>query len=133
MSRETPPGTVRPVGGGQLYRDLAQAGRDYRVRVRSVEADGRAVCTVEHDLGGIGGRHTGGTTRILTENLTDPTRYELLFTVEQLAAPKADERFELLLTAMASVHRPGAEPHDYARAAYDVLGLAGTTTGGGQP
>ncbi len=37
----------------------------------------------------------------------------------------SDPRHTRLLTAMAAVHGPAATPRDYARAAYDALGLKG--------
>ncbi|MEU7156079.1 DUF6354 family protein [Streptomyces chrestomyceticus] len=109
---------ARTVAPGQLYRDLApdMDGRDRRLRVTALEDDGRVLCTVEHDLGGTAGR----TTRIQLKALASPRRYALLADHDALAA---DPRYTRLLTAMAAVHGPAATPRDYARAAFEALGL----------
>ncbi|MGW7647156.1 DUF6354 family protein [Streptomyces bobili] len=122
MTGEIPPGTGRTVERKQLYRDLDpyMAGRDRQLRVTEIEPDDRAVCVVEHDLGGIAGSFSGRTTRIHVRNLANPRKFELL---QESDAVTADPRYTLLLTAMAAVHSPTATPRDYARAAYDALGL----------
>ncbi|WP_434100648.1 DUF6354 family protein [Streptomyces olivaceoviridis] len=109
---------------GQLYRDLDRYmdDRDRRLRVTELDPDGRALCLVEHDLGRRSGSSEGRTTRIHVRNLANPRKFELL---EETDAVTADPRYARLLTAMAAVHGPAATPRDYARAAYDALGLKG--------
>ncbi|MEU7162043.1 DUF6354 family protein [Streptomyces chrestomyceticus] len=110
---------ARTVAPGRLYRDLApdMRERDRRLRVMALEDDGRARCTVEHDLGGSAGR----TTRIQVTALATPHRFALLEDGNQLAA---DPRYPRLLAALAAVHGPAATPRDYARAALAALGPA---------
>lgn len=109
---------MRTVRKGDLYRDLApdMADRDRRLRVITIGDDGRAECQVEHDLWNT----TGRTTPIHVHNLGNPRKFELLAEADALTA---DPRFTALLAAMAKVHGPKATPRDYARAAFDALGL----------
>ncbi|MFF3675949.1 DUF6354 family protein [Streptomyces sp. NPDC002120] len=100
------------VAENQLYRDLApdMKARDRRLRVTAVR-DGRADLVVEHDLGGPAGRKTHASTARLRS-----AAFEL---IEDPA--DADPQYLALLAAVAEVHRPGATPPDYARAALHVL------------
>ncbi|MEV6384827.1 DUF6354 family protein [Streptomyces sp. NPDC051773] len=121
MTGEIPPSTGRTVEEGQLYRDLDRyaADRDRRLRVGPIGPDGRAACVVEHDLHQ-GGALVGRTTPIHVRNLGNPRKFELLAETDAVAA---DPRYTRLLAAMAAVHGAAATPRDYARAAYDALGL----------
>ncbi|MFF9090773.1 DUF6354 family protein [Streptomyces sp. NPDC014991] len=121
MTGKIPPSTGRTVEEGQLYRDLDRymADRDRRLRVGPVGPDGRAAYVVEHDLH-LDGRPVGRITPIHVGNLGNPRKFELL---EESDAVAADPRYTRLLTAMAAVHGAAATPRDYARAAYDALGL----------
>ncbi|WP_372411982.1 DUF6354 family protein [Streptomyces luteireticuli] len=108
---------MRNVQEGQLYRDLApdMTWRDRRLRVTAIEDGGRAVCAIEHD---VGGPTSGATTRIHAKNLANPRKFELL---EEAAALATDPRYAKLLAALAAVDRPGATLQDYARAAWDTF------------
>ncbi|WUW51911.1 DUF6354 family protein [Streptomyces sp. NBC_01456] len=121
MAGEIPASTGRRVERDQLYRDLDpyMAGRDRQLRVTGIELGDRAVCLVEHDLGGT----AGNSARIHVRNLANPRKFELL---TEPAGVTADPRYTLLLTAMAAVHSTAATPRDYTRAAYDALDLDAT-------
>ncbi|MFC5659827.1 DUF6354 family protein [Streptomyces nogalater] len=105
--------TVRP---GQVLRDLApdMVARDRRLRVLALGDDGRAECLVVHDHGG----GTGRKPSIKIDALASPSKFEL---VEEADDVTADLRYTRLLAAITAVHRPGATPADYARAAFDTL------------
>ncbi|MFI1700320.1 DUF6354 family protein [Streptomyces bobili] len=127
MTGEIPRSTGRTVERRQFYLvvDPYMAGRDRQLRVTEIEPDDdRAVCVVEHDLGGIASSFSGRTTRIHVRNLANPRKFELL---QESDAVTADPRYTLLLTAMAAVHSAAATPRDYARAAFDALGLGDGT------
>ncbi|MER8003008.1 DUF6354 family protein [Streptomyces sp. NPDC095613] len=103
---------TRPaVTAGQLYRDLApdMKNRDRRLRVISV-GDVRAELVVEHDLGGLAGKRAP-----VSLNRLRSTAFELL---EDPA--EHDPLYLALLAAISDVHRAGATPADYARAALHV-------------
>ncbi|MFE0777518.1 DUF6354 family protein [Streptomyces sp. NPDC058861] len=126
MTKKSPSSTGRTVETGQLYLDLDRymADRDRRLRVGPIGPDGRAACTVEHDLH-LDGALVGRTTPIHVRNLGNPRKFELL---EETDAVAADPRYTRLLTAMAAVHSSAATPRDYARAAYDTLGIGDGAT-----
>ncbi|WP_030756504.1 DUF6354 family protein [Streptomyces sp. NRRL F-5135] len=92
----------------QLYRDLApdMKSRDRRLRVISV-GDARAELVVEHDLGGPTGKKTS-----VSLNRLRSSAFELLED-----STDSDPLYLALLAAISDVHRPGATPADYARAA----------------
>ncbi|MFG2676939.1 DUF6354 family protein [Streptomyces sp. NPDC048445] len=101
--------TVQPaVAEGQLYRDLAPDMKDRQrhLRVTGISAT-HATLIVEHDHGGQAGRTTKASLARLNSGA-----FELL---EDTA--DADPMYLSLLSAMSRVHRPGATPADYARAA----------------
>ncbi len=116
---------MRTVREQQLYRDLApdMVNRDRRLRVLGIGDDGRAECLVEHDLQGTTARKA----RIQTKALASAARFELLDDADDLGA---DARYTALLAAIANVHGPAATPRDYARAAWDALGLSSTQAPG---
>ncbi|MER6400132.1 DUF6354 family protein [Kitasatospora sp. NPDC001603] len=97
---------------GQLYRDLApdMKPRNRRLRVVAVGA-ARADLVVEHDLGGQVGKKTHASLSRLRS-----AAFEL---IEE--ATDTDPQYLAVLAAVADVHRPGATPADYARAAWHVL------------
>lgn len=97
---------------GQLYRDLApdMKRRDRRLRVVAV-GESRADLVVEHDLGGQEGKKTHASLARLRS-----AAFEL---IEDSA--DADPQYLAVLAAVADVHRPGATPADYARAALRAL------------
>ncbi|MGW5852402.1 DUF6354 family protein [Streptomyces sp. NPDC055254] len=101
------------VAENQLYRDLApdMKARNRCLRVTAVR-DGRADLVVEHDLGGTAGRKTHASLARLRSSA-----FEL---VEDPA--DADPRYLALLVAISEVHRPGATPAEYARAALHAIG-----------
>ncbi|MGS2592109.1 DUF6354 family protein [Streptomyces hebeiensis] len=107
---------VRTVVEGQLYRDLApdMKSRDRRLRVSAV-GDVQAELIVEHDLGGSTGKKTRASLKRLRstafELIEDPT--------------DSDPLYLALLEAVAAVHRPGATPADYARAALHACAAEG--------
>ncbi|MFD4576755.1 DUF6354 family protein [Streptomyces sp. NPDC058417] len=121
MTGKVPTHAGRTAEEGQLYRDLDRymADRDRQLRVGSIGPDGRAACVVEHDLH-LDGTLVGRTTPIHVRNLGNPRKFELL---EESDAVAADPRYTRLLTAMSAVYGAAATPRDYARAAYDALGL----------
>ncbi|MGW7317222.1 DUF6354 family protein [Streptomyces sp. NPDC054865] len=96
----------------QLYRDLASdmRARDRRLRVTKV-GEARAELVVEHDLGG----PTGKTTHASLVRLRSAA-FEL---IED--ATDTDPQYDALLSAISAVHRKGAMPADYARAALRVV------------
>ncbi|MFD9575920.1 DUF6354 family protein [Streptomyces sp. NPDC059982] len=100
------------VAEGQLYRDLApdMKNRDRRLRVVAVGST-RAELLVEHDLGGPAGKTTHASLVRLRSRA-----FEL---IEDTA--DSDPRYLALLAAITRVHRPGATPADYARAAFHAL------------
>ncbi|MEU7031611.1 DUF6354 family protein [Streptomyces sp. NPDC046275] len=112
---------TRTVRVGQLYRDLARdmRERDRQLRVISIGDDDRADCFVEHDLGGT----TGKTPRIQVRALASPGKFELL---KEASDSPTDPRFVALLAAITAAHGPKATPLDYARAAWEALGLENT-------
>ncbi|MEW2373906.1 DUF6354 family protein [Streptomyces sp. NPDC006656] len=97
---------------GQLYLDLApdMKARDRRLRVVEV-GSARARLVVEHDLGGQAGKTTHASIIRLTSRA-----FELLEDVLD-----QDPRYLAVLAAISAVHRPGASPADYARAAVNAL------------
>jgi hypothetical protein len=96
---------------GQLYRDLApdMKPRDRRLRVIEV-GETHAQLVVEHDLGGQAGKKSRASIARLQS-----AAFELL---EDPA--DTDPLYLALLAAIGEVHRPGAAPADYARAAHRV-------------
>lgn len=101
----------------QLWRDMAidMLDRDRRLRVVEV-TDTHAVCVVEHDQR----QHLVGRRARIALPRIKPPAYEL---VEDPG--DEDGLYLRILAAITAVHRPGADPADYARAARSAVAEAG--------
>ncbi|MEU9409878.1 DUF6354 family protein [Streptomyces sp. NPDC048281] len=97
MSGKNSMGTGRTVTERQLYRDLDRYMKDRgcQRRMRSIRADDKAVCIVEHDLP-LDRECVGRTVKIHVGNLFSPRTFEL---VEESKAVAADPRHTELLAA----------------------------------